>query len=445
MVENQENKLFDNLSKITETESDSISSDKIFVKFDGSLLGLIQAADVEWKTVQEIFTLKNGYTPSKSKPEYWENGDVPWFRMEDIRTNGHILSDAIQKCHHTGIKGQLFSAGSIIMATTATIGEHAMITVDYMSNQQFTNFTIKEEYRELLDDKFIFYYFYVLDDVAKNNLNQSSMPSVQMDALKKADFPIPSLEIQQKVVEILDKMTDYVTELTAELTLRQKQYSFYRDQLLTFPSQSDSDESLLVRWMTIDGIAKKVSSGGTPKTGTKEYYDGEIPWLRTQEINFGEIWDTGVKITEAGVKNSSAKWIPENCVIVAMYGATVGKIGINKIPLTTNQACANIEVDEEQVDYRYVFHYLTNQYEYIKSLGTGSQTNINAQIIKNLKIAVPPLKLQSKIVKILDKFQALTADVSGLLPEEIALRQKQYAYYREQLLTFSANSAKASH
>ncbi|MBE8352106.1 restriction endonuclease subunit S, partial [Leptospira borgpetersenii] len=112
-----------------------------------------------------------------------------------------------------------------------------------------------------------------------------------------------------------------------------------------------------VEWKTLGQVAKRISSGGTPNTGVSEFYDGNIPWLRTQEINFEEIWDTGAKITEEGLKNSSAKWIPENCVIVAMYGATVGKIGINKIPMTTNQACANIELDENVANYRYVFHF----------------------------------------------------------------------------------------
>lgn len=191
---------------------------------------------------------------------------------------------------------------------------------------------------------------------------------------------------------------------------------------------------------TIEEISKKISSGGTPKTGIKEYYNGEIPWLRTQEVNFGEIWKTGVKITEAGVANSSAKWIPANCVIVAMYGATVGKIGINKIPMTTNQACCNIEVDETIADYRYVFHFLMMQYEYIKSLGTGSQTNINAQIVKNLEIPIPPLEIQQKVVEILDKMTDYVTELTAELTAELTLRQKQYAYYRDQLLTSPSQS-----
>ena len=190
-----------------------------------------------------------------------------------------------------------------------------------------------------------------------------------------------------------------------------------------------------VEWKTIAEISNKVSSGGTPTTSNNNYYEnGNIPWLRTQEVDFKEIWNTDLKITEEGLNNSSAKWIPKNCVIVAMYGATVGKIAINKIPLTTNQACANIEVNPEIAHYRYVFHYLMSKYEYIKSLGSGSQTNINSQIVKKIRIPIPPLSVQIEIVKILDALTALTSELTS----ELVLRQKQYEYYREKLLSFDS-------
>ena len=263
-------------------------------------------------------------------------------------------------------------------------------------------------------------------------------------------IPVPPLEVQREIVRILDNFTELTAELTAELTMRKKQYNYYRDQLLSFDEEQEKPiylEKLLdgveVEWKTLEDISIKISSGGTPKTGVSEFYDGDIPWLRTQEVNFCDIWDTEVKITESGVKNSSAKWIPKNCVIVAMYGATVGKIGINKIPMTTNQACANIQLNEEVAHYRYVFHFLCSQYTYIKSLGTGSQTNINAQIVKNIKIPIPcpdnpkkSLAIQSEIVRILDKFDTLTNSITEGLPREIELRQKQYEYYRDLLFSF---------
>ena len=91
-----------------------------------------------------------------------------------------------------------------------------------------------------------------------------------------------------------------------------------------------------VEQKSIKDICKKICSGGTPKSSVGEYYGGNIPWLRTQEVNFCDIFDTGIKITELGYNKSSAKLIPVNCVIVAMYGATAGKVAINKIELTTN-------------------------------------------------------------------------------------------------------------
>ena len=251
-------------------------------------------------------------------------------------------------------------------------------------------------------------------------------------------IPIPqSEEIQEKIVQTLDKFTDYVTELISELiselTSREKQYSFYRDKLLSF-----EDEVYQVEWKTILDVSKKVTSGGTPDRSNSLYYGGSIPWLRTQEVDFREIYGTELSITEEGLANSSAKWIEKNAVIVAMYGATAAKVGIAKIPLTTNQACCNIEVDEDIANYRYVYHWLTYNYEALKSMGQGSQSNINAGVIKSFKIPVPSLEIQSRIVQVLDNFDMVCNDLNIGLPKEIELRQKQYEYFRDKLLTFVA-------
>ena len=185
-----------------------------------------------------------------------------------------------------------------------------------------------------------------------------------------------------------------------------------------------------VKQESIKNICKKICSGGTPKSSVREYYGGNIPWLRTQEVNFCDIFDTDIKITELGYNKSSAKLIPVNCVIVAMYGATAGKVAINKIELTTNQACCNLEIDDTRALYRYVYHFLCSRYEYIKSLGQGSQNNINANIVKELKIPIPPLEIQREIVGILDKFTDLTAELTA----ELTARKKQYEFYRDELL-----------
>ena len=119
-----------------------------------------------------------------------------------------------------------------------------------------------------------------------------------------------------------------------------------------------------------------------------------------------------------------------------MYGATAAKVAVNKIALTTNQACCNLEIDEAVALYRYVFYWLSNEYTRLKSLGQGSQSNISGEIVKNYPIPVPSIEQQRCIVHTLDRFDAICNDLTSGLPAEIAARQKQYEYYRDKLLTF---------
>ena len=200
-----------------------------------------------------------------------------------------------------------------------------------------------------------------------------------------------------------------------------------------FPYLERLLEGEKVEWKTLGEICEKVCSGGTPSTATPQYYKGNIPWMRTQDIDWREIHDTEIKITEEAIANSSAKLIPKNCVIVAMYGATAAKACINKIPLTTNQACCNLQIDENLAHYKYVYYWICHEYERLKALGEGSQSNLNVKKIKSYKLPIPPLRVQARIVEILDKFTQLEAELEA----ELEARRKQYAYYRDQLLNFS--------
>ena len=152
-------------------------------------------------------------------------------------------------------------------------------------------------------------------------------------------------------------------------------------------------------------IATRITSGGTPSTTTKENYDGNIPWLNTKEVKNCRIYKTEKTISDLGLKNSSAKWIEKDSVIVAMYGATAGKVAINKIPLTTNQACCNITINPLKADYRFVYYLLLNQYERFTALASGAaQQNLNVSTISNLTIPLPPLERQREIAEILSSF-----------------------------------------
>jgi type I restriction enzyme S subunit len=149
-------------------------------------------------------------------------------------------------------------------------------------------------------------------------------------------------------------------------------------------------------------ICSKVTSGGTPNTRKNEYYGGKIPWVRTQEVNFNRIYDAEIKITEDGLNNSSAKWIPENSVIIAMYGATAGKVAINKIPVTTNQACCNLIINKDTADYTFIYYNILSRFSSIANMAVGgAQQNLNAGMIKDLPIFLPDLPTQTAIAEIL--------------------------------------------
>jgi len=295
-----------------------------------------------------------------------------------------------------------------------------------------------------LSNKFLYYWMMSNADAIDRLYRGSGIKHPHMAELLDMDIPIPPIHIQEEIVRILNTFTELTDELTDELTARKKQYNYYRNQLLTFAE----DE---VEWKTLGEVAKNSYSGGTPKAGNPEYYEnGNIPWLRTQEVVFSDILDTDIKITPSALKNSAAKWIPKDCVIIAISGATAGRSAINKIPLTTNQHCCCLEIDHNMALYRYVFHWVSSKYDNLKCLGQGARGDLNSEIIKNFKLPIPypqnPKKSlieQARIVAILDKFNTLTTSISEGLPREIELRQKQYEYYRNLLLSFPKEKVEA--
>lgn len=194
-----------------------------------------------WKLLKmsEIFEIRNGYTPSKNNADFWDGGTIPWFRMEDIRANGRILSDSFQHITPKAVKGKgLFEKDSFIIATTATIGEHAWLIADSQANQRFTNLRVRKSLTASLMPKFVYYYLFIVDEWCKRNVNASSFASVDMDKFKDLEFPIPPLAEQQRIVDILDRFealtSDLQSGLPAEIAARQQQYEYYRNKLLTF-------------------------------------------------------------------------------------------------------------------------------------------------------------------------------------------------------------------
>ena len=163
-----------------------------------------------------------------------------------------------------------------------------------------------------------------------------------------------------------------------------------------------------MEYSKIGDICLKVCSGGTPTSSNPNYYNGGIPWLNTNEVNFCNIYSTNKTISQEGLEHSAAKYIPANTVIVAMYGVTAGKSAIVKIPLTTNQACCNLVIDAAKADYRYVYYFLKQQSDNLNKLANGgAQQNLNSLIIKKYKIALPDLEVQRRIASILSTYDTL--------------------------------------
>ena len=154
-------------------------------------------------------------------------------------------------------------------------------------------------------------------------------------------------------------------------------------------------------WTTLGNIGTW-QAGGTPNRSNKEYYGGNIPWLKTGDLNDSFIISIPESITEEAVSKSSAKLNPKGSVLMAMYGATIGKLGILTFPAATNQACCAC-IQYDAVVQMYLFYYLMSQRSsFIEKGGGGAQPNISKEIIINTTIPVPPLSEQSRIVSQID-------------------------------------------
>ncbi|WP_342998579.1 restriction endonuclease subunit S [Bacteroides ovatus] len=163
-------------------------------------------------------------------------------------------------------------------------------------------------------------------------------------------------------------------------------------------------------WTTL-GEVGTWQSGGTPSRSNKTYYGGNIPWLKTGDLNDGLISDIPESITEEAVANSSAKINPTGSVLIAMYGATIGKLGILTFPATTNQACCAC-IEFNAITQLYLFYFLLSQRnEFIAKGGGGAQPNISKEIIVNTFIPLPPLSEQQRIVMEIEKWFALIDQV----------------------------------
>ncbi len=238
-------------------------------------------------------------------------------------------------------------------------------------------------------------------------------------------IPLPPLSEQERIVGILDTFTAAIDNLKEQIAQRRKQFEYYRDQLLEISKD--------VPYKPIKDVVFSHCSGATPNKGHLEYYEGgKVPWLRTQDVRFNEIYEIDSYITHKAVQETGVKWIPSNCVIVAISGATAGRCAINKFPTTTNQHCLNLEIDSDKALYKFVYYCVFNAYKELISKKQGARGDLNSSLVLGTIIPVPPISEQQRIVSILDTFEASISNLEA----QLAQREKQYEYYRNKLLTF---------
>ncbi len=238
---------------------------------------------------------------------------------------------------------------------------------------------------------------------ANQSVNQSS---ISVTNLKQLQIPLPPLAEQQRIAEILDK-ADALRE-------QRKQAIALLDKLLqsVFLDMFGDPVTNPMEWeeKTI-GDLTDVLTGATPSRKINEFYNGDVPWVKTTEVNGNDIYHTEEHITRQAINESNCKIVPINSIILAMYGQgkTRGQVSRLKVSATTNQACAVI-LPTTKVHSNYLYYFLTFSYSQLRALGRGgNQPNLNLSLVRSFLINIPPSKLQNQFAHIVEKIEAQKA------------------------------------
>lgn len=244
-------------------------------------------------------------------------------------------------------------------------------------------------------------------------------------SLLSIPIPVPERAEQERIVGELDCLSGIIAAKRAQLreldTLAQSIfYTMFGD-----PITNDKG------WQTKKlGDVCDTTSGGTPSKKHAEYYEnGTIPWLRSGEIDKTFISSTELCITEQGVKNSSAKWFPINTVVIAMYGATVGQVGVLKAAMTTNQAICGIFPNDIFAPV-YLYYFLRSmKTEFIKLSSGGAQPNISQSIIRDTIVSCPPILMQQQFAEKIENIERQKELITKSIKETEDLFNSRMDYY----------------
>ena len=332
----------------------------------------------------------------------------------------------------------LYESSNRKAGTTFVICAGAAGEIGYCNSEFWAADDCSTVESEVFTDRFIYFYLMTQQYKLKSQVRKASVPRLSREAIENLLIPLSPLEIQNRIVEVLDKMTTLEAELEAELESRKRQYEYYRSKLLTF---SEIGGIRQVVW-------KKIGEIGTVMRGTsfqKKHFTDE----GTPCIHYGQIYTrygTFANKTFTYVNEELAKGkrlAKKGDLIMAVTSENledVGKclawLGEDDI-LVSNHAC----FIRHSLNPKYLAYFLQTSYffNYKKKISKGVKViDLDLNMFGDMLIPVPSMEEQARIVSILDRFEALTTDLQSGLPAEIEARRQQYEYYRNKLLTFEA-------
>jgi type I restriction enzyme S subunit len=387
---------------------------------------LLGDVDVEWLPLGNLAEIGTG---KSNRQDETEDGEYPFY----VRSKNILRSNTFQ-----------FDEKAIVVPGEGGIGDiFHFVEGKYALHQRA--YRVKAT-SDVLDTKFLYHFMsskfkqYIL----MKSVGATSI-SIRKPMLEGFQIPIPcpdnpkkSLAIQAEIVRILDAFTAMTAELTAELNMRKKQYNYYRDQLLSF---EEGD----VEWKALGEIGHIVT-GRTPKSSDKSAWGNDVDFVTPSDIKNGmrNIAFPSRRLSAEGAASMSKVLLPSGSLLVTCIGADMGKTVINANDCIPNQQINAITLTDDSVQVGYLFHVLTAMREALRrqgELGGGTMPLINKSDFSKIVVPIPSHEEQNRIATILDKFDALTNSITEGLPREIELRQKQYEYYRDLLLSFPASPA----
>jgi type I restriction enzyme S subunit len=405
--------------------------------------------------------------------------EVEWRPLKAVlvRTKGtKITAGQMKELHKDGAPVKIFAGGRTVAFVnyddipakdinrqpSIIVKSRGIIEFEYYEkpfshkNEMWSYHSNKHE----ISIKYLYHFLKLNEPYFQSIGGKMQMPQIATPDTDKFPVPIPcpdnpkkSLEIQAEIVRILDAFTAMTAELTAELNLRKKQYNHYRDQLLSFafPSSGGVPEGRggqEVEWKTL-GEVGRIVTGRTPKSSEKSAWGDEVDFVTPSDIKNGmrSITCPSRRLSAEGAASMPKVQIPSGSLLVTCIGADMGKTVINANDCIPNQQINAIILTDDNVQISYLFHVLTAMRDTLRrqgELGGGTMPLINKSDFSKIVVPVPSLDKQARIVAILDKFDALTNSITEGLPREIELRQKQYEYYRDLLLSFPKPEAAAA-